>query len=1300
MHDDLKLQISEAENPDGSIDLTKVMDAVFKAYGGYDAPCGPQASSSERAVRRSTILNAVLDNRQMLITLIENLPLGVALFDKTDCLIHCNALYARHLALSRETSLVGRHIHDLMQVSIRETTSLDDSIMDVVKAMLAELKEHGEVLQTWRSGDGLYFRVQGRFLVDGSWICLHENVTERVIAELKMAESEQRFRDFAEMASDRLWEIDKNNNYTFISHKTGQIDGIPVEEIIGKPYGALGVIEEDMPYLERHLEQVRDRKPFSNFITRRRTPDGKLVWHQVSGAPRFDEQGRYLGYRGIGRNLTEQKKIEATLVLNEERFRDFSETGNDWCWETDRNHCFTFFSPTFAQRTGLDPKTYLGRGILVETCHPDDLHVVTTFVARMNAHQPIEKLIYRRARSDGQYVWIQVSAKPFFDSAGLFAGFRGTGSIVTEEQESKLALNQTTKVLRDFAEASSDWFWETDSKHRFCKVQGLPDDSLMTGLIPHFGQELSQLDVHPDDRTVLHRCQKIMETNEPFRNIRFRKRGEDGEWLWLNMRGNPVFDERQRFSGYRGALTDETKEALQQEAARQESLALERSQTIARIGHCRWQLTTNKVEWSAPLFDIFGFHRRDEPPSASNFLKRIHPDDFEKVMACFQQSMTGEEIPYLEFRYLPRNREEEIYCRLKVMVELENGKPVSLFGIVQDITDIKTTQRLLAERSEELLNAQKLGKIGDWSFRLDSQKVTWGRELYELMRYDPATFTPTVENTAELYVDDEYSRILQLQKEAARSGEIHRLDVRGRRGDGTIGDYVFSTKTINDKYGRIIGFSGTLQDISDRKQAEQQLERLAYFDPLTGLANRALFSQQIEPVIADAEVMEHIGALLLLDLDRFKEVNDSLGHASGDELLYKVSKILMSNLPQDHFLARLGGDEFAVILPKAESDEHIRQYADRLIDVLDQPIQLERGDVHIGVSIGVAFIPKDGNTTETLLRHADLALYSAKEEGRGCVAYFCPQLNTAAQNKVALERDLRSALASFEGIESRYQPQIDLVTNKVMGFETLMRWKHPARGYISPVEFIPIAENAGMIGDLGLWILRDSLNTARTWLDLGEPPREISVNISAAQIWQTDIAGDIAMVLEQSRLPPHLLCLELTESLFADHAEDRVIKTLQALKQLGVTLAIDDFGTGYSSLGYLNQLPFDKLKIDRVFVNGIVESKRKRKLLEGIIALGHGLGMTVIAEGAEQPEEIQLLCEFGCDWVQGYVFSRPVLSHEALVFARELDGQTAQTSPLPLLKDSPSLDMTATPEEPLDGWSPVLASPAGKALSD
>jgi len=571
---------------------------------------------------------------------------------------------------------------------------------------------------------------------------------------------------------------------------------------------------------------------------------------------------------------------------------------------------------------------------------------------------------------------------------------------------------------------------------------------------------------------------------------------------------------------------------------------------------------------------------------------------------------------------------------------------------------LRAAKAVLKQRSDQLRDAQRLGRIGDWSYRIGDVEAWWAPELRHLLGYDPQGFVTTRDAVMAIHVDDGADRVLASQAEVMRTGKVSSVDVKLRRGDGTIGDFAVISKAMTNAEGRIIGFTGTIQDISERKSAEQQLERLAYFDPLTGLANRTLFHREIADVLSRSRRHGQQAALLLLDLDGFKEINDTLGHAAGDELLRKVAQLISRALDGGNFLARLGGDEFAILLSGGSGGETER-VARAIIEAIARPIDLERGEINISTSIGIATVPRDGTTLNEVLRSADLALYRAKEDGRGCFRLFEPAMSAAAQHKMALSRDLRHALTASAGLDVHYQPQIELSTRQVVSYEALVRWTHPIFGAVAPTEFIPIAESSSLICDLGLWVLRRAALQAKAWLDQGEPARPIAVNVSAAQIWHTDFVGDVMRVLRETGLPAQLLCLELTESLLADHAEGRVRAVLTELKRLGVKLALDDFGTGYSSFGYLTQLPFDSLKIDRVFIKDIAHSERARKLLQGVIALGRGLGMTILMEGVEQAEEVETLAQLDCDVAQGYYFAHPSAAAEAVALAHQFDADAA-----------------------------------------
>ena len=455
----------------------------------------------------------------------------------------------------------------------------------------------------------------------------------------------------------------------------------------------------------------------------------------------------------------------------------------------------------------------------------------------------------------------------------------------------------------------------------------------------------------------------------------------------------------------------------------------------------------------------------------------------------------------------------------------------------------------------------------------------------------------------------------------------------------------------DDETGDLVEtFNQMISEISYRDSA---LEKLAFFDPLTGLPNRQYFQRHIDDVLGNSGGSEIRAALYLLDLDEFKQINDAFGHTAGDALLMSVAATLKREAMDDCKLARLGGDEFVIIAENISSESEAQARLAPFIAAFYQPIRIPEHEIYVSTSVGVVMIPRDGNSSDELMRRADLALYSAKRQGPGLVHFFHPAMDASVKARTETAQDLHQAIINNE-FETHYQPQFDLKTGEVYGFESLIRWKHPERGFIPPDQFIPVAENTGLIGKIGRWILHDSCTRGRTWLDDGHGEREISVNISVVQLLHADFHKEVKTVLRETGFPAYLLCLELTESLFIGKSIGKARVVLEDLKSLGVSLALDDFGTGYSSLSYLEKLPFDKIKIDRSFVSGIETDANKRSLLKGIISLAHALGRITVVEGAETSGEVHLLRELGADIVQGYALSRPLVADQAIAAAQTI----------------------------------------------
>ncbi|RKT43007.1 putative bifunctional diguanylate cyclase/phosphodiesterase [Thiocapsa rosea] len=465
---------------------------------------------------------------------------------------------------------------------------------------------------------------------------------------------------------------------------------------------------------------------------------------------------------------------------------------------------------------------------------------------------------------------------------------------------------------------------------------------------------------------------------------------------------------------------------------------------------------------------------------------------------------------------------------------------------------------------------------------------------------------------------------------------------------------------VLDDAGHFLGRRGSNRDITERRRAEQKVDFLTYRDPLTGLPNRALFHELLTRAIAHAERTGTEFALLFLDLDNFKTVNESLGHSQGDRLLIAVSRRLLDVLPEGNALARIGGDEFNLILDRGRRLPGIDLIAQHLIDALNEPFLIDERHIYIGVSIGIALYPADGQEIETLQSSADAALNQAKQQGRGILRFFSPELTDRAKARLALEAELRHAI---EGDELRlyYQPQTDLVSGETVGLEGLVRWHHPERGMIPPGDFIPLAEESGLVVALGDWVLHTACRQIKTWLDAGLAPRRTAVNVSAVQLSRDHLIESVKHALRETGIPPERLELEITES-FVIADREQSFKALAELRALGVRLSIDDFGTGYSSLAYLQHIEIHELKIDISFVRDVTTNTSNASIVKAIIALGHSLGSEIVAEGVETQAQADYLRALHCDLMQGYLVSRPLPVEEITRFLSRAGATPRDTS--------------------------------------
>jgi len=615
-----------------------------------------------------------------------------------------------------------------------------------------------------------------------------------------------------------------------------------------------------------------------------------------------------------------------------------------------------------------------------------------------------------------------------------------------------------------------------------------------------------------------------------------------------------------------------------------------------------------------------------------------HPDDRQRVRETIHAAVANGRRFQVEYRIQHADGHVRWVWEHGIGVRDQSGRIAAIEGIVEDISARVEAEHALREAERRYRSLFDNAIEGIFRTTPDGRYLDANPALARIYGFaTPQELVASLRDIkSQLYVDpgrrEEFMRIVKAR------GEISGFESRVFRKNGDAIWISENARAVFDDDGRVLHYEGTVEDITERRHNQARIEQQANYDALTGLANRSLLNDRLQQAIYTAASYGARLAVVFVDLDRFKFVNDTLGHDVGDRLLQVMAERLTAAVAETDTVARLGGDEFVLLLHGHAGQDTVATVLERLLPTIAAPLRYGQSDLEVTCSIGVALYPDDGSDPATLLKHADSAMYRAKEQGRNNFQFFTEELNRAIKERFDLESQLRRALERGQ-FELHYQPRVDLTTQRIIGAEALIRWHVPGRGMVSPATFIPVAEEIGLIGQISEWVLEAACAQNKRWLDAGLPCA-VSVNISPQQFRGDALVPLIARVLYEARLDPGSLEIEITESTVM-HAGERMVEMLHAIKKLGVHIAVDDFGTGYSSLSYLKRFPVDRLKIDRSFVQHITDAD-DAVIVRAIIALGHNLGLKVLAEGVETEAQLAFLRANDCDEMQGFYFSKPV----------------------------------------------------------
>lgn len=687
-------------------------------------------------------------------------------------------------------------------------------------------------------------------------------------------------------------------------------------------------------------------------------------------------------------------------------------------------------------------------------------------------------------------------------------------------------------------------------------------------------------------------------------------------------------------------VNEDITERKQSETALQKNeQALLEAQEIGGFGNYDYDIANDS--WtSSPVMDrIFGIDE-NYPRTATGWGGIIHPLQRDAMLnylsGIFEQHLVFDK----EYRIIRQNDGKERWVHgLGKVTYGSDGAPLHLTGTIQDVTERKQTEDTLHQAATVFESSHDGVVITD----LNGRMLAVNRAFLKITGYAEAEVigrNPNILHSGRQKKDFYQSMWRGIKAEGFWQGEIW-----NRRKNGEIYPEWLTISAVYNDEGEATRYVGVFSDLSQLKQSETQLEHLAHYDPLTNLPNRLLLQSHLAHALVQGQRHHTQVGVLYLDLDRFKNINDSLGYPVGDELLTVLTKRLATRMRAEDMLARLGGDEFLLVLEDIEGPEHAATMARAMLGLLAQPFELSgTQEVYIGASIGISISPDDGSSANELIQHADAAMHLAKKHGRNTYRFYTEALTRSAGEHLELENRLRHAI-NAEQLRVYYQPQVDIATGHIIGAEALVRWLDPERGLIQPAQFIRLAEETGLIGAIGEWVLRETCLQGVRWIKAGLPFLTLAVNLSPHQFMRGNIAELVSKLLAETGFPADRLELEITESALMDQ-EEEAVKMLHLLRAQDIRLAIDDFGTGYSSLSYLKRFPLDILKIDKSFVDDIPFHQDDMEIAATIIAMGHILGFKVMAEGVETAEQLAFLQSKGCDMYQGYFTSPPVPAEE------------------------------------------------------
>ncbi len=945
----------------------------------------------------------------------------------------------------------------------------------------------------------------------------------------------------------------------------------------------------------------------------------------------------------IANDITDAKRAEEDLIESRRALATLLSNmpGMAYRCKNDKNWTIEFVSDGCFDLTGYRPEELTGGAKIsyADLIHSDDRNLVWDSVQEAIAKRKPYQITYRINTALDEEKWVWEQGQGIFAEKDELVALEGLIIDITSRKMAEEALKENEQILRQVLNALPVGVWTVSTKGEILSVN--PAGREIWGDVKYGDFECYKeyrawrLDdgkrVEPEDWAVV----QVLREGKPRLNDLLEIETFDGKRKIILNSAVPVFNSVGEIINVIVVNQDITSIHKAELAIREAEAKYKSIVENSPIGIFQFAINGQILSANPSFAKIFGYQT---PRALLSTVKRVFDiisleaigEEGEPLRNALKQ--TG--YIWLEVRLKKRNGKNGVGNLHLRTVNDDFGNIRYLDGFLEDITERKEAEAFVRMQTSAINAAGDQIVITDPNGRIEFANPAFEKETgYSLNEIAGASLRILKSGRQN---EEFYQKLWQ----TISSGKTWHGEIINRRKNGELYTEDMTITPVKNEKGVIEHFVAIKRNITEKKIYEERLDHLAHHDPLTGLPNRLLFSDQLAHRLRQAAKQEETVAVLFLDLDRFKLINDTLGHNVGDLLLKEVSRRLLQCLRKGDIVSRMGGDEFTIIPQDVKNNDEAATVAQKVLNIMNRPFLLAGREMFVSASIGISLFPHDGQDVETLVKNADSAMYRAKEKGRNKYEFYTESLNVAAMKRMALENSLRKALKREE-LSLHYQPRVDIHTGIILGVESLLRWHHPEYGNVPPSQFIPLAEENGLIIPISEWVLRKACSQAKVWHDAGIPPFDVAVNISAMHLHQCNLVQVVGQILEETQLDPRYLDLEITESTLMHNAEE-AIRVLSLLKEMGVRISIDDFGTGYSSLSYLKKLPIDALKIDHSFIRDITTNFWDAAIAGAVTAMAHNLKLKVIAEGVETLEQLEFLRSIHCDEVQGYFISRPM----------------------------------------------------------